>query len=131
MNSREASSLPGSCHLLVRVAGNRGWTPSRTPNHRPLPTRLGLFRTYGESEALGAVPSLLRGILEVFWRLYQLRSQVFHGGVTFAKGWYRTQLRDGSRIMADTVPVILDVMDENPGSDWGRVAYPRVGDNPD
>ena len=68
---------------------------------------------------------------EVFWRLYQLRNQVFHGGVTFAEGWGRTQLRDGSRIMADTVPVILKIMDENPGVDWGKVAYPRVGDNPD
>ena len=68
---------------------------------------------------------------EVFWRLYQLRNQVFHGGVTFKKGWGRTQLRDGSRIMADTVPVILKIMEENPEADWGKVAYPRVGENPD
>ena len=68
---------------------------------------------------------------EVFWRLYQLRNQVFHGGVTFAEGWGRTQLAQGRLIMEDIVPAVLDVMGENPGSDWGKVAYPRVGDNPD
>ena len=68
---------------------------------------------------------------EVFWRLYQLRNQVFHGGVTFAKGWGRTQLEQGRLIMEDIVPAILDIMGENPRSDWGKVAYPRVGDNPD
>lgn len=68
---------------------------------------------------------------EVFWRLYQLRNQVFHGGVTFSKGWGRTQLEQGRQIMEDIVPAILDVMGENPGSDWGKVAYPRVGENPD
>ncbi len=68
---------------------------------------------------------------EVFWRLYQLRNQVFHGGVTFQQGWGRTQLEQGRLIMEDIVPAVLDVMDENPRSDWGKVAYPRVGDNPD
>ena len=68
---------------------------------------------------------------EVFWRLYQLRNQVFHGGVTFQEGWGRTQLAQGRLIMEDIVPAILDVMEENTGSDWGKVAYPRVGENPD
>lgn len=68
---------------------------------------------------------------EVFWRLYQLRNQVFHGGVTFAEGWGRTQLAQGRLIMEDIVPAVLDIMGENRGSDWGKVAYPRVGDNPD
>lgn len=69
----------------------------------------------------------------VFDRLYQLRNQVFHGGVTFGKGWGRSQLEDGVRIMADIVPVILDIMEadikENPDTKiWGKVAYPRVGE---
>ncbi|MCY3823417.1 MAG: HEPN domain-containing protein [Nitrospinae bacterium] len=73
---------------------------------------------------------------EVFKRLYELRNQVFHGGVAFAKGWGHTQLRNGTNIMADVVPVILDIMkadiEANPDSEiWGKVAYPRVGDNPD
>ena len=71
---------------------------------------------------------------EVFRRLYELRNQVFHGGVTFADGWGQTQLRDGTRIMADIVPVILDIMqadiDANPASEiWGKVAYPRIGES--
>ena len=71
---------------------------------------------------------------EVFRRLYELRNQVFHGGTTFADGWGQTQLRDGTRIMADIVPVILDIMqadiDANPASEiWGKVAYPRIGES--
>ncbi len=71
---------------------------------------------------------------EVFRRLYELRNQVFHGGMTFAKGWGQTQLGDATRIMADVVPVILEIMkadiDANPASEiWGKVAYPRIGKN--
>ena len=71
---------------------------------------------------------------EIFRRLYELRNQVFHGGVAYAEGWGRTQLRHGTRIMADVVPVILDIMkaevDANPSSQvWGKVAYPRIGEN--
>ena len=70
---------------------------------------------------------------EVLRRLYELRNQVFHGGMTFAEGWGRGQLRDGMRIMAEIVPAILDIMkaevEANPASEvWGRVAYPRVYD---
>lgn len=70
---------------------------------------------------------------EVFMRLYQLRNQVFHGGVTFGKGWGRSQLEDGVCIMEKIVPVILDIMqaeiDKNPDTEiWGKVAYPRVGE---
>ena len=62
---------------------------------------------------------------EVFRRLYELRNQVFHGGTTYAEGWAQTQLRDGARIMADIVPVILEIMqadiDANPASEiWGE-----------
>ena len=69
----------------------------------------------------------------VFDRLYQLRNQVFHGGVTFGKGWGRSQLEEGARIMADIVPVILEIMEaeikKNPDTEiWGKVAYPRMGE---
>lgn len=70
---------------------------------------------------------------EVFMRLYQLRNQVFHGGVTFKTGYGRSQLEDGARIMEKIVPVILDIMEaeirKNPDIEiWGKVAYPRVGE---
>ena len=68
----------------------------------------------------------------VFERLYQLRNQVFHGGTTFGiNGWGWIQLKDGGCIMARIVPVIIEIMDENPGVNWGKVAYPRVSDSPD
>ena len=70
----------------------------------------------------------------VFWRLYVLRNQIFHGGTTFAEGWGRDQIRDGSRIMAALVPAILDIMRadiaENPDTEaWGKVAYPRINES--
>ena len=70
---------------------------------------------------------------EVFRRLYELRNQVFHGGVTYAEGWVQTLLRDGTRIIADVVPAALEIMkddiDANPASEvWGQVAYPRIGE---
>lgn len=77
------------------------------------------------------------GVLrEVFNRLYVLRNQIFHGGATFASGWGRGQVRDGSRIMASLVPVILEIMrtdiENNPDSEvWGKVAYPRINENPE
>ena len=70
---------------------------------------------------------------EVFRRLYELRNQVFHGGVTSAEGWVQRQIRDGTDIIADIVPVVLEIMkaeiDANPESRvWGQVAYPRIHD---
>lgn len=73
----------------------------------------------------------LFGILvAVFQRLYTLRNQIFHGGATFASGWGRRQVEDGSRIMEALVPAILDIMradiDANANSDrWGPVSFPR------
>ncbi len=69
-------------------------------------------------------------LIEIFYRLYTLRNQIFHGGTTFAESWGQSQLRDGSRIMASLVPVILNIMqadiDNDPESNtWGMVAYPR------
>ena len=69
----------------------------------------------------------------VLSRLYTLRNQIFHGGATYATGWGQDQVRDGSSIMASIVPAIIAVMradiERNPDSDvWGKVAYPRVGD---
>ena len=73
--------------------------------------------------------NVLNVFKEVFWRLYQLRNQVFHGGVTFKKGIGRSQLKQGCHIMEDIVPIVLQVMEENFNTDWGKIAYPRVKDN--
>ena len=74
-------------------------------------------------------------LIEVFRRLYTLRNQILHGGVTYRRGWGRDQIRDGARIMASLVPAVLEIMradiDADPDSAvWGRVAYPRFQDEP-
>ena len=67
----------------------------------------------------------------IFQRLYQLRNQVFHGGATCGeKSWGWIQLEDANYIMTALVPVILEIMEQNPKSDWGKIAYPRIGDEP-
>ncbi len=82
----------------------------------------------------GDIVSSLR---EVFMRLYTLRNQIFHGGATFAggwegeRGWGEEQIRDGSRIMAALVPIILKIMEDDIKKDpssptWKGVAYPRI-----
>ena len=72
--------------------------------------------------------------MQILRRLHGLRNQMLHTGVTFAEGWARTLLRDGARIMADLVPVVLEIMkaeiDANPASQvWGRADRPRAEDN--
>lgn len=49
--------------------------------------------------------------VEVFLRLYTLRNQIFHGGATPGTGRGRKQIKDGSFMMANLVPVILTVME--------------------
>ena len=70
-------------------------------------------------------------LTEIFERLYTLRNQVLHGGVTYRGGKGRDQIRDGAEIMAALVPAMLDIMradiDQKPDSQvWGDVAYPTV-----
>ncbi len=72
----------------------------------------------------------------VFRRLYTLRNQIFHGGATYPSGFGRTQIRDGSRIMASLVPAIIDIMKQDLSRDsdsktWGKVAYPRINAEPE
>lgn len=80
-------------------------------------------------------------LMEVFLRLCVLRNpifhgRIFHGGATFASGWGRSRIRDGSRIMAALGPEILRIMqadvDASPGSDpWGTASCPRINEDPD
>ena len=84
----------------------------------------GVFQAMGKQE-------VHRVLTEVFSRLYTLRNQIFHGGATFSTGWGQDQVRDGSRIMAALVPVVLEIMrvdiERNLDSHiWGKVMYPRI-----
>ena len=93
----------------------------------------GSRRVAGSALARRDVFTVLSVVLD---RLYTLRNQIVHGGATWPAGFGRTQIRDGSRIMAFLVPAILDIMqtdiERNPDSEvWGRVAYPRINAEPE
>lgn len=62
----------------------------------------------------------------VFNRLYTLRNQLMHGGATWDGKVNRDQLRDCTRLLGKLVPVIIDLMMENPGAPWGEPVYPVV-----
>lgn len=62
----------------------------------------------------------------VLSRLYTLRNQLVHGGSTWNSTVNREQLRDGNRILGTLVPVMIEIMMDNPGADWGVACYPVV-----
>jgi hypothetical protein len=67
------------------------------------------------------------GLLEILLdRLYVLRNQVIHGGSTYGSSVNRKTLRDGCQILQFLVPVIVDIMMQNPGEDWGEIHFPMV-----
>lgn len=62
----------------------------------------------------------------LFDRLYVLRNQLMHGGATWGSKVNRDQLRDGAAILASVVPIMLDLMMDEPNGDWGKPMYPVV-----
>lgn len=62
----------------------------------------------------------------LFDRLYVLCNQLVHGGATWNGGVNRSQVRDGARIVALLVPIFIDIVMDNAGTDWGVPYYPVV-----
>jgi hypothetical protein len=62
----------------------------------------------------------------VFDRLYTLRNQLAHGGATWNSKTNRAQVRDGAHLLAAIVPVLLELMLENPRDVFGEIMYPVV-----
>ena len=62
----------------------------------------------------------------VFSRIYTLRNQIMHGGSTWGGRVNRDQIRDCVAILADVVPVVIEVMMDNPRTLWGAASYPVV-----
>ena len=62
----------------------------------------------------------------VFDRLYVLRNQLVHGGATWSSQVNRAQVRDGVAILGTLLPLVLAVMLEHAGHDFGDVLYPVV-----
>lgn len=61
--------------------------------------------------------------------IYTLRNQLVHGGATWCGAVNREQVRDCANIMANLVPIIIEIVMDNPDENWGEVSYPVV--NPD
>jgi hypothetical protein len=62
----------------------------------------------------------------LFDRLYVLRNQLVHGGATWNSSVNRDQVRDGTAVLGWLLPVMIDIMMDNPDYDWGKPFYPVV-----
>jgi hypothetical protein len=62
----------------------------------------------------------------LFDRLYVLRNQLIHGGATWCSRVNRDQVRDGSAILVNLVPIFIDIMMDNPDHPWGMPFYPVI-----
>lgn len=71
----------------------------------------------------GNTPALL-GV--IFNRLYTLRNQLVHGGATWNGSVNRDQMRDCVKLLAKLVPLIIELMMDNPNTLWGDACYPVV-----
>jgi hypothetical protein len=55
-----------------------------------------------------------------------LRNQLIHGGATWGSSINRDQVRDCVGFMGKLVPLVIEVMLDNPGTLWGDACYPVV-----
>lgn len=62
----------------------------------------------------------------LFDRLYVLRNQLVHGGSTWDSSANRNQVRDGASLLGCLLPVLLDLMMDNPDAEWAMPMYPVV-----
>jgi hypothetical protein len=60
-------------------------------------------------------------------RIYTLRNQLIHGGATWGSSVNREQLRDCVNFMGKLVPLVIEIMMDNPAALWGDACYPVVG----
>jgi len=65
----------------------------------------------------------------LFDRLYVLRNQLMHGGATWNSTVNRDQVKDGARILESFIPVMIQIMLENPQEEWGSPCFPPVDKN--
>jgi hypothetical protein len=64
---------------------------------------------------------------ELFDRLYLLRCQIVHGSTTWNGKVNRAQVTDGAAVLGVLLPVMVDIMMDHPGADWGTPFYPVIG----
>lgn|SRR5690625_3066062 len=64
----------------------------------------------------------------VLSRIYVLRNQMVHGGATWNSSINRNQVRDCLAIMRELVPLLIEIMMDNPNTLWGEANFPPVKD---
>ena len=62
----------------------------------------------------------------IFDRLYVLRNQLVHGGSTWNSNVNRYQVEDCHAFLSYLMPLIIEIMMENPKHDWGMPFYTVV-----
>ncbi|MDP2129660.1 MAG: HEPN domain-containing protein [Erythrobacter sp.] len=62
----------------------------------------------------------------LFDRLYVLLNQLLHGGATWNSAANRAQVRDGAAIIGHLLPLLIDLMMDNPDEDWAMPLYPVI-----
>lgn len=62
----------------------------------------------------------------VFNRIYVLRNQLMHGGATWNSQVNRDQLRDCVNLLGKLVPVVIEIMLDNPHTLWGDASFPVI-----
>lgn len=60
----------------------------------------------------------------LFDRLYVLRNQIIHGSSTRSSNKNRSQVRDGTKIIAFLVPRFIELLMDNPQQEWAPPVYP-------
>lgn len=70
------------------------------------------------------------GVLsDVFGRMYVLRNQIIHGGATWKSSVNKYQVADCSRILTLFVPLLIDIVMDNPNEKWGVSYYPNLSNS--
>lgn len=83
-------------------------------------------KTAANRALAGQHTSKVLGLL--FHRLYVVRNQLIHGGATWAGKVNRSQIRDGSALLGDMVPLVIEIMMDNADENWGIPIYPVIAD---
>ena len=61
-------------------------------------------------------------------RVYVLRNQLMHGGATWNSSINREQVKLGVTFLSAFVPLLIDIMMDNPKTLWGDAYYPVIKD---
>ena len=61
-------------------------------------------------------------------RLYVLRNQMMDGGATYNSKINREQMKSSRRLLAELMPLIIEVMLHDTTTNWGEIRYPVVNE---